>query len=775
MNDTAAARQSPEIALAREEPFELAGTSVRPAALEVEYAGAVVSIERRVMQVLVALARAEGQPVSRDDLINLCWSGRVVTEGAVNRCVAQLRKTLGPNTGIRLETIPKVGYRLRTAARVEPDSVAANVRHAPDAAPSERGVHEIAANARLASESGPSDCGVAGHDAAPSAAGDVAANGTPWPAGSAASHAEPITQHVGSSAAHASRRVSRGALLSIAALGVALLAAYVAWRVILPHPVTWTAVGYRPLTSTQDHESFPALSPNGQQIVYALRPDAFGPRALFLRNVDQGTPVRITSNVDDNYGAAWSLKGDRIAFVRSFDRDPCMIIVVPVPIGAERVVTKCQTASQTRVSWLDDHTLTLADKPKAADISRIRAVNVETGATRDLTSPNISTLGDTDPQASPDGRYIVFRRTLTLGADDLYMLDVRTGRERPLTHDGWKAGGFVWSSDSRHVFFSSNRGGEFSLWSVDRRIDSAPKPVSLGLGTVSFSRMSADLNNRLAVEVTRGHTNFARILPSGEIQAVTTGAGTDWDPAIAPDGAIAYVSNRNGAYEVWVTTPDQQSLRLISLVAGYPTWSPDAKTIAFVAVKGHAAEIYTVARDGSQLRQITVDGVQKKDPVYAPSQDKLYYTERRDGKWRLMQIALTTSAAQPQAVAGGEGWSTLQAAPDGRLYGQRADEDIIRVLDPISSSASHPIDNSPKVSDIDVWAVGAQGIYVRRGRLVHQLSSVWLYPWGQTGRKLADTPLASGAISIDSHGNPIFSQTLGYQVDLGLMELAAGD
>jgi len=65
---------------------------VRPAALEVEYEGQVVSLEPRVMKVLVALRRGEGQPVSRDELIDLCWGGRVVTEGAVNRCVAQLRK-----------------------------------------------------------------------------------------------------------------------------------------------------------------------------------------------------------------------------------------------------------------------------------------------------------------------------------------------------------------------------------------------------------------------------------------------------------------------------------------------------------------------------------------------------------------------------------------------------------------------------------------------------------------------------------------------------------
>jgi hypothetical protein len=57
---------------------------------------------------------------------------------------------------------------------------------------------------------------------------------------------------------------------------------------------------------------------------------------------------------------------------------------------------------------------------------------------------------------------------------------------------------------------------------------------------------------------------------------------------------------------------------------------------------------------------------------------------------------------------------------------------------------------------------------------VHEPSSIWLYPWGEPGRKLADTPLASGPIGLDAQGHVVFSQTLEYQIDLGIIELAAG-
>ena len=105
--------QWPELNLARELPFRLAATLVRPAALEVEHGGQVTALEPRVMKVLVALHRSRGQPVSRDELIDLCWGGRIVTEGALNRCVAQLRKALAADPAIRVDTIATVGYRLQ--------------------------------------------------------------------------------------------------------------------------------------------------------------------------------------------------------------------------------------------------------------------------------------------------------------------------------------------------------------------------------------------------------------------------------------------------------------------------------------------------------------------------------------------------------------------------------------------------------------------------------------------------------------------------------------
>ena len=71
------------------------------------------------MQLLVALHRAGGSVVSKDDLIELCWGGRIVGEDAINRVVSRLRHALSSVAGdaLRIETITKVGYRLKSIGK----------------------------------------------------------------------------------------------------------------------------------------------------------------------------------------------------------------------------------------------------------------------------------------------------------------------------------------------------------------------------------------------------------------------------------------------------------------------------------------------------------------------------------------------------------------------------------------------------------------------------------------------------------------------------------
>jgi DNA-binding winged helix-turn-helix (wHTH) protein/tetratricopeptide (TPR) repeat protein/TolB-like protein len=109
------------IDLAQEADFDLGPLRVRPARCEVEWNGVSQALQRRVMQVLVVLARARGSVVSQVELVNRCWRGLSVSDDAIYRCISKLRKLAAdyPDAPYAIEAIPGVGYRLTSSGLVE--------------------------------------------------------------------------------------------------------------------------------------------------------------------------------------------------------------------------------------------------------------------------------------------------------------------------------------------------------------------------------------------------------------------------------------------------------------------------------------------------------------------------------------------------------------------------------------------------------------------------------------------------------------------------------
>lgn len=114
------------VVLARESAFSLGSLEVEPKLRQVRFDQQQLTLEPRIMQVLVALARAGGEIVTRDELVDCCWDRRIVGDDSINRAISRIRR-LVESSGVpyKVETIPKIGYRLvpidrRSVSPVEP-------------------------------------------------------------------------------------------------------------------------------------------------------------------------------------------------------------------------------------------------------------------------------------------------------------------------------------------------------------------------------------------------------------------------------------------------------------------------------------------------------------------------------------------------------------------------------------------------------------------------------------------------------------------------------
>lgn len=93
---------------------------------EILNAGQPVSVEPQVFDLIAYLARNAGRIVSRDDLIEHVWGGRIVSDSAIASRINAARTTLGDDGQAQklIKTVPRRGFRFEgdtTSGSVSPD------------------------------------------------------------------------------------------------------------------------------------------------------------------------------------------------------------------------------------------------------------------------------------------------------------------------------------------------------------------------------------------------------------------------------------------------------------------------------------------------------------------------------------------------------------------------------------------------------------------------------------------------------------------------------
>ena len=94
--------------------FRLGDRTVYPALNRVVAGDDELTVEGKVMDVLVALALRPGAVFPKNELLDKVWPNQVVSDGVLVRAIHELRRVLGDSSHAPryLETVPRVGYRL---------------------------------------------------------------------------------------------------------------------------------------------------------------------------------------------------------------------------------------------------------------------------------------------------------------------------------------------------------------------------------------------------------------------------------------------------------------------------------------------------------------------------------------------------------------------------------------------------------------------------------------------------------------------------------------
>jgi DNA-binding winged helix-turn-helix (wHTH) protein/serine/threonine protein kinase len=99
--------------------WSFGGVTLDERTLELSVNGSLVSLERKPLEVLLCLLNRAGEVVTKDELLEAVWPGRILTETVLTKHVGRLREALDDDEQRIIKTQHGFGYRLIAPVQVE--------------------------------------------------------------------------------------------------------------------------------------------------------------------------------------------------------------------------------------------------------------------------------------------------------------------------------------------------------------------------------------------------------------------------------------------------------------------------------------------------------------------------------------------------------------------------------------------------------------------------------------------------------------------------------
>ncbi len=510
-------------------------------------AGRPVALEPKAFDLLVLLIQRPGHLFTKQELFDAVWPGVAVTDHALTRVIAQLRRALGDEArdARYIETVPTRGYRwiprvdVGDAERTAGDAPPPPPLIPPWTASDRRIVPAVAAAMLLA----------------------AAVAGLIWSTGSGVGTSADATGN-GWSASDPGRGSP-------------------AWPV--------------QITSHNGLDLQPSYSPQGDALAFVS--DRSGSLEIYVRALDSGSAeLPLTSDGGQNVQPAWSPDGRFIAY-HSYRGG---IWVIPARGGVSRQVAPvganpAWSPDGSRIAFQsDEHADVTPSAFGAQSGSTIAIVNADGTNLRQVTGAGEPLGGHALPVWTPDGRRIAFSVFDATPGHEIWTIPVDGGAPTRL-HVGRGFYELAFAPDGSALYAA---GGEALIVRVPFDQESGTMagaatyipvpgvPGARGLTLSPDGRRLAFAGIALDSQIW-GLPVAANGTPAGPARPLTSDTSRRTSmPAISPDGSrVAYMSTRRGEPpNIWVMDIDDRNRVQVTTDvggSGEPHWLPDGRRLAF--------------------------------------------------------------------------------------------------------------------------------------------------------------------------------------------------
>lgn len=577
----------------------------------------------KALDTLLYLVERSGQMVDKRELLDAVWPHVVVEENNLNQAVSALRRTLGETPGEHrfIVTEPGRGYRFVA-------SVATAARHGAD--DDERLPPDMTHEPPF--------------DTASSAPAGVATATVP-------------------------RRHYWVATL-FGAMAFAVAAGLFGIRGRDPTP----AVRISPLSFEKGGQRTPVWSPDGSAIAFAARASTAERYQVYVRELDSPVARPITRTAMNPFVRQWTAAG-RIVFVDDTP-EPGLSSVSPAGgapellVALDRSIVCCRQGldvmrdGSTFVATLREEDGTYGIWTAGLEDAAPHRYDPAPFAVRQLVNTPFARF-------SPDGRQLLLMWNPTEG-EQAWLMPYPANASQPPQRilDGLPSAGgtpqFSWLPDNRHIVVSTladtstrselyvadTQSGRFrTFWSGET--NAANPVVSPDGDKLVFSEIRADY------DVVTVALETAAVAPT-----IATGMSELMPAWAAHAPSLVYVTNRNGAPEIWLHEPGRLDRPLIT---GHdfatptqwflaPALSPDGARVIYQRVElenttgGASSNLWISAVAGSSPERVTSRGQREQTGSWSPDGEWYVYTTLElDGSSTLKKVR-TTGQAKPETL-----------------------------------------------------------------------------------------------------------------------------
>lgn len=649
--------------------FEFDDVAVDPANAQILKGGRPVAVEPKAFRVLLVLLEQRGRLVEKDDLLSTVWPGTFVTENALTREIALLRRVLGDDSKAAkyIETVPKRGYRFIAPVTVRDHNVSTSTN----------GVGIVSVPA----------------EQTPSVLRKV---WLPW---------------------------------TLLAIAIVVLSAIGLWWIstaFVPQEPRATQI-----TSSRGMDGYPSFSPDGNTLAYSS--DIGGKFEIYLKQLTAGGHVvQLTSDGSQNIQPAWSSDGEQIAF-HSQDKGGIWIMPALGGVARQLSPFGSSPAwspDGTEIAFQSDSPRDLsASSSVSIGPSTLWIVKVQSGEKRQLTQPNVPRGGHNSPAWSPDGKYLAFTATSISSGADLWSVAVDGGAPVLITN----AGSFynpVYARDEKSLYVGAIRGAtDFGIWQfpiIGNTVSTLGKKIFSSLPAMSRElAISADGRKIAFSSVTTVSNLYSLPMsgpePAGEPVAITNDTRfRKANPSFSPDGRRLLYDVFSSAQDggIWMSDADGSNANLLTQNCWQPIWlagskefmcfsgvhannrdcnaagcvavnvwkvhvdtetreqllqlrqdascfniTDNGKRIAFASQKGGPLNVWSVSQDDPTPHQLTFDRELAGFPVWSPNGKSLAFQSRRGDN---TYVYLMQPGHEPVQLtsATGDSWANSWS-PDG--------------------------------------------------------------------------------------------------------------